>query len=693
MLNKKPEKRYQTPGEVIAALAPWLSDDGGTKVVAGLSGTDLAGSGTLQNTLNEIVSGGTKRIGTARLGAVEAVRTKGIWIGVGAAVALAAGVTAFAVFGGFGKSDKSETAATPPPPAPQQSAPKATANKKAPDQTKDQSKTAPAPAAKAGPTYKVDFSSMKPDEIQLRGKQSTSTTIGDSPLPADWNVNHHRKDVDADYLVSDVAGARAVGIRHVSGPGGAQIQYKGEIIRNKLAPGDMVTIRFHYQFEGQGRGSASIQQDVFPFRRHSTADLTPTNGQWRATEVVVTKPDTDPLSFIFNTGGAGGAPAPGNTVWLRDVEIQVKPAERVVYDLDLSKQKPFTVRGRIKQSDPRDNRTKVWVTSSRIGDGDVPPGWTFRSYNIESIVEYMASPIGGGMAVGMKTIQPPGSAMMYTPSFEAPTGRIKLRFEYRTEGGSSKDFLVRFVQEKPERKGAWTVRQIDPSGGEWATSEYEVDLRGATRGYFEIHNVTVSTNVVFWLRALTLIEPAVLDPPAPERPAVATPGVSTREAARTLFTFDSSKLAVGRYTIENREQKGQSFFPEGWFGHCWKADSIAEFVSRDSAFGMTNLNSSLSAQLLVFLEKHLGVELTVGKEYRIKVEYRAANDAAGKLIVRGPNYEGLGEAPLTRGDVWKTAELVFRRVNGKPVELMFENTAVGEGNTLWVRKFEVEELK
>src|SRR5579883_699434 len=66
MLQKKPEKRYQTPAEVITALAPWLSDDGGTKVMAGLSGTDLGGSGALQNTITELVAGGTKRIGGTR---------------------------------------------------------------------------------------------------------------------------------------------------------------------------------------------------------------------------------------------------------------------------------------------------------------------------------------------------------------------------------------------------------------------------------------------------------------------------------------------------------------------------------------------------------------------------------------------------------------------------------------------------
>ena len=60
MLAKKPAERYQTPAEVIAALAPWLSDDGEHKVVVGLSGTDEGSSGRLRDTL---ASKRTKRTG------------------------------------------------------------------------------------------------------------------------------------------------------------------------------------------------------------------------------------------------------------------------------------------------------------------------------------------------------------------------------------------------------------------------------------------------------------------------------------------------------------------------------------------------------------------------------------------------------------------------------------------------------
>jgi serine/threonine protein kinase len=51
MLAKKPQDRFQTPADLIAALAPWLSDDGEHKVVVGLSGTLKGSSGKLRETL------------------------------------------------------------------------------------------------------------------------------------------------------------------------------------------------------------------------------------------------------------------------------------------------------------------------------------------------------------------------------------------------------------------------------------------------------------------------------------------------------------------------------------------------------------------------------------------------------------------------------------------------------------------
>jgi len=52
MLAKKPDDRYQTPAEVIAALGPWVGSS--SRIIAGLSRTSIVQKGTLQATLAEI---------------------------------------------------------------------------------------------------------------------------------------------------------------------------------------------------------------------------------------------------------------------------------------------------------------------------------------------------------------------------------------------------------------------------------------------------------------------------------------------------------------------------------------------------------------------------------------------------------------------------------------------------------------
>ncbi len=107
MLAKKPGDRYQTPAEVIAALAPWLTEDGGKKVVVGLSGTDQSSVG-LQETLAEIVTQRTKRTAARR-------PTRRRTLGVAAAVVLLALAVGYAVWPGPSPTPVTPNANIPAP--------------------------------------------------------------------------------------------------------------------------------------------------------------------------------------------------------------------------------------------------------------------------------------------------------------------------------------------------------------------------------------------------------------------------------------------------------------------------------------------------------------------------------------------------------------------------------------------------
>lgn len=106
MLAKKPEDRFQTPADVVAALAEWLPNTGTARVVAGLSGTDLGQTEKMQATLTGLV-GGRARRGAKKKGAARAAKQKKLWmIGGIAAVAVLTVVTVIVARTGRGDAPR-----------------------------------------------------------------------------------------------------------------------------------------------------------------------------------------------------------------------------------------------------------------------------------------------------------------------------------------------------------------------------------------------------------------------------------------------------------------------------------------------------------------------------------------------------------------------------------------------------------
>jgi tRNA A-37 threonylcarbamoyl transferase component Bud32 len=125
MLAKKPEERFQTPGDLIAALAEWLPQTGTARVVAGLSGTDMAHTDKMQAALTGLVGSGRRPVAKA----VVADQKKLYWLigGVAASVIILAVVVIAILASGGGRDDRGGVVRAAPPgdqqPAPQQPGP------------------------------------------------------------------------------------------------------------------------------------------------------------------------------------------------------------------------------------------------------------------------------------------------------------------------------------------------------------------------------------------------------------------------------------------------------------------------------------------------------------------------------------------------------------------------------------------
>jgi serine/threonine protein kinase len=145
MMAKKPSDRYQTPAEVIAALAPWLSEDGEQKVVVGLSAIEQGSSSNLRETLAEVATKRTKRTAPQTQGQLK----RRILVGLGAVAALIAGaLVGYAVWSG-GKPPEQNEPQPQAKPAPVQPTDKERPPTKQPtDDTKNPTPGSPRPNPK-----------------------------------------------------------------------------------------------------------------------------------------------------------------------------------------------------------------------------------------------------------------------------------------------------------------------------------------------------------------------------------------------------------------------------------------------------------------------------------------------------------------------------------------------------------------
>lgn len=245
MLAKKPGERYQTPAEVIAALAPWLGNS--TRVMAGISRTNLGQGAELHAALNDQARTGTRSPGgsvvvldaqrslpamgqdTVAVAASETTRSPNpsrtperpaapgrsrvlLYAGTGVAF-LAAGALAFWLIFGAKKPADPGPAATPPADV-----------VKAP---KDPLPPAPQPPSEPV-AYRLDLAAQKPFTIrtglevkannQRELKQLARTGAG--MPPAGWVSWCWHLDTQVEFFAED---GPALGIRNVRGPASAML--------------------------------------------------------------------------------------------------------------------------------------------------------------------------------------------------------------------------------------------------------------------------------------------------------------------------------------------------------------------------------------------------------------------------------------------------------------------------------------
>ncbi|HJZ55117.1 MAG TPA: serine/threonine-protein kinase [Gemmataceae bacterium] len=748
MLAKKPADRFQTPAELIAALAPWLGNS--SRILAGLSRTNLGQGAELHATLHDIARRNSGRLRvTADLvddsdevdpstaaretGAVAVAETtrsesskpkkekakKGksgfrkelIFAALGLLAPAGAAVGWFA-FGHKEEKPKTNPDAVEllPPPATFNPNPNPQPAPKNPAPNTDPKPKDPPPKGlpPAGPLrviYQLDLTNQKP--FNVRGShESTGQQIGrdvrlvpleksgDGDFPAGWSGTPYAADSEAEYW-AELRGTRTIlGMRNLRAASAMLLS------PDMTIPETRCRVRFEYMTEGTG-GKIGLLKFKSTERPRSTGllelfTLPGTGGSWRTVEANVDLRGMANGFFEFHNSDSNSA----HGFYLASFEVtEPKPdSDPVLYRLDLTGQKQFAIRSGLKMVGDQ----KLADVLSRTGIGEPPTGWIARCYNLDSRIEFFADDPRLGQAIGIKNVEGPGSAMLFSPKFDCLGGICRLKFDYSAAVRSGR-FAVRF---KPnDNRGAWDVAKPQVTGDVWRGEDLIVDLKQASGGVFEFHNSDENKDASLRIRNVVITElPAGTVPPpsgsASPSPGPAGPDLSKLKEVGVVYRFNAATLAPFRVTKEGgtRTSGNPERLPAGVSARCWKATANGEFrldeVAGAAGLGLTNLSDEMSAQFSFELEKELNLVLQPGKAYRVKVSYLTKNDATGTVVVQTQDYKHVASTKLAgTGGQWQDAAVSFERKDGIPVRLTIDNNAVGEGNTLYFKSIEVVELE
>jgi hypothetical protein len=738
MLAKKPADRFQTPAEVIAALAPWLGNS--TRVLAGLSKTNLGQGAELHAALDGLRRGGSSR----RLATVTVVddedggdfdpaghdttptggprtartparkkpapkpgRVNPVAAGLVGAAVLGAGVV-IGVLAFGGKPDEAASGGrNPNPPGGN-----------------------PPAANPMRVVYRLDLTNQKPFRTRGGGMQvgdrgrdfrfAPAEGAGPQEFPPGWQGTPYQNDGGepalAEYWAERVDGRWALGMRNV------QRQTAMLLSPDIPTPEARCRARFEYRTDAAGpragifkykKADGRVDGELIELR-----ELAGTGGEWRAVEVEADLKGFTNGFFEWHTfdpqNGAFllrsfevAAPGPADAFTPVPLGgVATATTGRPLFDSDTSKDRfvfsgwgPREVAGvPFALVDPRGEGKNCILLRGAMGEQPTaaPEKVGIPVGRPAAAVHFLAGVAGWGWP------WQPGNT-----EGDENKGKVAVTVRVRYADGRAEEF----PWVNGEHVADW-IKRVEVPGSAFAFS----DDRNHQMRYLAVRPSDIGAEVkeVELVKGPDLPEvtpfvlavtveaphPAAVKPPPPA--GAARPAADPAPGGRSAYRLDLSGVAPFRYVWANGRPDPESALgqlPPGLYAGCWKPDSVAEFrfepVDGAPAAGVTNRNDETSAQLVVTGEA-LAAAVRPGGRYTARVTYRTENDAAGRAFARHPGGEfaAVGSADLLpTGGAWKTVAFAFTAPAAGGTDVMIENTAVGEGNTLWVRAIEVVEAE
>jgi hypothetical protein len=304
----------------------------------------------------------------------------------------------------------------------------------------------------APPLYKLDMTGVKPFRVRGGGEPTgnlgrdcrfvLAAKTGDGDWPEGWSGVPWNKEGEAEFWAEARDGRPALAMKNLE-------KTSAMILSPDVAvPTAHCRVRFEYLTESDAPRAALLKFKAVDRPNEAglinLRALEGTGGQWRP---VVVDADLRDVALGFFELHAFEL---DRAVYLSGFQVTALPAipARELYRLDLASQRPFRMRSGLTMPDPAKPDTTVYNLLSKTG-ANPPSGWTGRCTNLNTQMEFFAEG-GGGMALAVRNVKGPGSAIMSMPKFTCPGGVCRLTVEYQAPVRDGK-FTIRF---KPQTGGA-----------------------------------------------------------------------------------------------------------------------------------------------------------------------------------------------------------------------------------------------